>query len=757
MANVELTTIAEFIAKVGSTDATYQALTRVKYLSGYANWAALKAAHTAAGFPVWEVRITQPFAPSATETTHANLVLSVEADGAINPAAATTFTITSWKNPGTRKVFGGSGVVAFGLAATPQINLGWYAGNTSTTVTALMWTGIVASLTNNFGGNVVIPGCTYQTAGDVTLPPGTRFYGVSNHTGLLGGAVLELTSNSKSIFIIPSLSRANHFADITFNCAATIGSYGVRMTGTVATGNIHGTTFDRCTFNAGTVGADVYDSASNALEVIQISFRDCYFVGQSVAGFRSNTINGAYTFDTCTFAPAWNGVADGSLYTAGGGQGNFKNCLWIGNNIAPNAYHTNVASYDPVTGIWTTTGAHNLPALGTPHPILLQVAGGSLPTVYAGLTLYYTRTLSANTFTLHNSSEESVANTGIITGGGAGSGTMQVRTRIPITANRPRAAISVEGTNNGVNVLGGQMEGLCYFLRNIATVDTSIAIVLEKVNTQGLIYIEGSCKIISIACTHYALCFTDNMTGFANVYSYGDSIHYHGGGFYYDNGSTNAPLRLDSFVGGSFMRCEDDYYRGKRIELQMTSYLSSLFGSLPNLTLLRGANDLPLLVLGTGNSRKEPADYYTFSRATGGTTPGFLKVLGNYYGGGFSWTVGLHVPGGLRHSGRYINDSFQTIGNTTSPIAISVEQNANSMFVMTPDKNYTFDFSAFSANGELIEMWFIATGSNNFTMTFGTGTDAPPLVLGTTAGRWCVQLKSLSGVLYQIGTPILST
>lgn len=726
----------------------------VKVLSKYAD---LPTAIAAIGSTPTELWVTETANVTTSPTIHANTVVVFEGNGQFNVSAGQTLTISNMRDPGNKKVFAGTGTTTVKGYAVNEVNLAWWTGTGAPTVTANMWAGVVSYLNDNNSGVLFIPRGAYLTSGGVTLPSGTIVRGQGQHNGTFG-SVIRLTSNSTYIFRVAGLSRNIAFRDVAFDCGTTTGSIGIELSD-VAPNSIYNIAFDHCNFNVGTVGVDMRDTSANALEFMNVTFNQCIFANQTIACIRGNSANGLVTTDSCTFLPAPNGVSDGIQFNYGGGLV-VRNCSFNGVNISPGAVHTDFtdASFNTTTGVFTTA-AHSLPAAPGPHAVLLTTTG-TLPSVFATNTVYYTRTVSATQFTLHRMAWHASNNILPITGGtAAGGGTHTLRTTIPIAAGRPRACVNTTQTIVNLTLIGNQAEGFPYFLMVSGPSDHDHPINLIGNITQGIVKLAASRVIVSIGNVYMSRGIEDIYGVSSDVYSTGDAF-YTFAGVTYDAGSTpnsGETATLATFVGDSSVRVETSRTRGFTYKNFFQIILNEIFDNFaptdPAAEISRTVNGVPLLAIGTQDNGVLTYKY-TFSREPiGEDLPGWLKILSSDYGIANAF-CGLYVPGGIKHSGRYINAHNDVI--TTAGGVGTVNCETSSRYVFTPTEDATLNATNVR-DGQIVKIR-ITAGATSRTITFGTNFDAEgTLVTGTVAGNFTITFEAFGTTLYEMGRTALLT
>lgn len=456
-----------------------------------------------------------------------------DGDGKISPTSGVTVLLGGMADPGSKQVIGGDGITEFAKGSMPYLDVAWWTGPATSgpvTITANQWTGIVNSVNNQLGGDLYIPLGEFETAGGLNFTHSTTVKGRGKHPDANYGTILTCTTNGATLIDINGGARSLSFENMTLK--ASVGGKCVDLTG--VPGGTFGISFDKVSFFGGDVGLDVTDDGSGTL-VINISTSECDFRNQVVAGMRGNTINSSYICDKNYYEPAPNGTS-ASVRMIKCGTFTDRGSTHHGVDIVPRAYHS-IVTYNSGTGVWTAGGNHQLPASPEPHRSLLGNTGGVLPSAFAQQTHYYTRTVSATTFTLHPTAADAFANTNIITGGDTGTGTHTLRTTVPVLTGRPKAAYWFEAGHSSILLENIQDEGIAYSIINEHSSYeypiTSIASVW-----QGTIKLAASCTFISDGDTVMAHGIETGLYADARVWFPSVPRMFNYAGDLYDSGGT---------------------------------------------------------------------------------------------------------------------------------------------------------------------------------------------------------------------------
>lgn len=717
---------------------------QVKYLNGYASVA---AAITAIGSTPTRLVVKTTHNITADTTFNPNTVIEREAGGIFNVSATKTLIAYNVINPTGELMFTGSGTAR---VYQPEIHAGWWAGKeTDDTITAAMWSAMQLSMTAIGGGTIKLSSVEQFTDVEITVPDGTRIDG-GGGTPNVTGTILKPNEDAKAVFRILGNSRNCALSNLVIDNTAMTDATGLEFYGT-APNSVIGAKVENVTFNRGKRGM-AKNSTDNGWQVEGVYVNNCYFMYQTDECYYVNTINGSITFDTCHFYPDQNGTAAvfrGPYSTSI----NCYNCNYYGATVSPSAYHETISSYNDATGEWTATASHHLPASPEPTPVQLVVTGGALPTTFAVKTVYYARKTGAATFKLYDNALYAHDDSVPLVGGGSGSGTMQLRTMIPITAGRPLTVFDIQGPHPGINVFGGQSEGFPYFALLSGVNDRGAMFRLFGVTTQGAIKVTSNCTVETYGCHHYAKTFQDVWGTLCEFRSYGDVVQYFAGFGNHDIGQTDSPEVLSAFSGSSFLR-RADTSRGLEMQDLMEVSLNYLYDATYSpITTVRNDNGKPLMRMSVADARGRPTYSYEFLRQGTGLKAGALVLDSNRIGVDAARYIGLDTQSSLFFAGRIANEQVTTL---TSATTVEIDMLLGSRFRIAHGHDIDFEIAAHADALEGQDLWLLiqVLDSTSRTHTFNAASQFRAkgnLVTGATNGSYFLHFQNWGGYFIEQG------
>lgn len=715
---------------VGANEASFLSAKETVYARDYAS---VSAAVAAIGGASRELRISETQSVAASLTIPSNVVVSFDGNGMLDVASGQTVTIHTLKDPGHRQVFTGSGNVRLGSNASTHIDIAWWCGY-SGTISAPQWENIRQSAFNSSGAKVLVPAGVWSFAGDIDVVSGVTYQGYGVNMNALTGATFRLTANNKALFNIPVDHRNVTFDNILFDMSGVTGGRGVKTTLAGVGSTISNIAFRNCLFKGGTVGVYIGDDVDGGGLAQDISFENCRFDLQTVAGIHLNTNNCGVTLKDVTCQPAQNGTSRG-LDIERAGWVSVIGGFFDGFNLSVGTVQHDFTSAAVNTSNDTIT--INGHGLTTKDPVSFTTAGTIAAPLPTNGSLVYVRAVDGNTLKFYYTPIDANADTNAIDLTTAGSGTSRLLSLRPIFTGRPRAAIRVRGHLGALNITGNQCEGIAYYLEvsDVPNIETNINISGSLV--QSLCSIRSPITVISKGNKHYARAFVDaDSTGGARLISL-DDVPYTFGGFIRDASGAVPPtvsFKWDAFVNESVTVYSSRRDANEIVGQPTRHFIGSAYNgdtASPVLVLSSTYYDRILLKLGIANYAGTPHLAYDVKRLSGGAFEGFLDITGNQ---GFPYD-GLHLPQRLAIGGIIQKTAKYAL---TPAATITLDCNQANRFTLTPDQNCTIDAINLH-DGQELELVLLTSGTSSFNVTFGTGFKAgAALVTGTVTDKYFV-------------------
>ena len=321
----------------------------------------------------------------------------------------------------------------------------WWTGTGAVTTAANQWNGMLGSLTLTGGGILLAPVGHFEVPGNHAVPDSSTIRGAGRFPDGTIGTVFELASGGQAVFTVVGGQRSIHFEDFCCDLSTETSGVGIKVSGTSGTATFQ-VGFDRVSFFRGTVGVDVVDSDASSPEIVGLKITHCDFLYQTVASIRCGTVNNSFYLEQNFMAPDSNGVADAFQANHAGAVVAVNNTI-EGTNATPNTYTGNI------TAVSTTNDTVTVPS----HPFTNGEAvrlytTGSLPGGLVTGTVYFTRSIDANTISLHGSASEAQSDTNRINITSSGSGTNTIRDLLAIHTRFLPGDVNI---SNGRIIVGG--------------------------------------------------------------------------------------------------------------------------------------------------------------------------------------------------------------------------------------------------------------------------------------------------------------
>lgn len=785
---------------------------RLQLLHNYAvleDYADLPTAISTIGSTVTELRISNTVnVTSGTITIPENIYVSFNGNGIFNISSGAKVIISSLIHPGERKLYTGLGKLS--VVQQSEINITWWTGKPTpvAALTTTMWEGIKESA--EYGVILRCPVGRWTLSAGVDIPDGFKLYGAGStadpsffvNLGGYHGTIFHLTSNDTYCFRMQTHSRSATLKDFNIYLNSTTGSTGIRFQDV-------GEDYSADSFNFvvqgvgvynGDFAVDVYDPEHSNWLVINLKIDSCFFLGQKVACFRSQTANSSYNLYNSVFEPRTipDSVENPPIEPSVGilldyaGPTKVEGCTFNGFNIIGDRAKTFVISSIDTTGgsthdLITTSVAHGIP-VGKFEPVTITTTG-TFPAPYTDrLRLFFYSVSSTTGYLFKHPAHQALGDVYRYDFTSAGTGTLYLRTTIPLeygtgaggVQSVPFAAIKISGHVFHLSVDTCQDEGFQYsvFLDGTDDYDPTIGdntgtgpirpLQFTNSTFQSGIQLNTECYLDSFGNTYVNYAFKDDRSSAkgATIHSVGDAVLF---GLADMGSSFHLKKELANFVGFS----KFIFKSGKDWGTSFTTPISILLGEefLTNtksiLELVRNAEDNKsklLLSIGTKSDFEEVGtsmyDFWRLNDTPAAPLPvgqeymaGWLKInspVGGIYNGVF-------VDSHLAFAGRSISTSMNYLG-TSGTVSLDGKLGHNYGIIPTGDVTVNITASSLVA-GQRVTV-FIAAEGTSYTIFWGTGfsaTGQKRLITGTRVGTWIVNFKCISNVLIQDGQPVLAS
>ncbi len=658
MPNVELTTIAEFIAKLEASEPVESAQRQTKYFgeSGFTTLTAAKASAAADYTEFGRITnfvIASDLAVSGTDNTGPHLVVKFEGNGRITTQnAGDIFTINRREGIGSKQVFFGPGRVQYAKgAANEMFNLGeWVPEPTTATpypiIEANHWEGMRWSLYNNNGGRVWVPNNYYYT-NEETEPQIGGFMGFGSTDGdgpegpsanTKGPGIEQLTAG-KSIFKIKPGARNVVIEGLRLTLPEGSSGSQVLIEGEFGVDpEVYGIEIERCTMTRGRSGVRVNDtSGAWSWLVMHVKVRRCEILHHTVASVETNTVNGQYTFESLDLTPVPNGTSMGFKFDKTGKVA-IRDCNMNGVLQSPAT-----KSFTFAPGDVNVAGKKIVKAgtgVASYDSIFLSNSGGDLPDGWSATVKYYVR-VSGNDHTLHRNVADVTNNENAVDPVDQGTGTHTANSVRPNgDSSQPYCGIYIGGPHAGISVYDWQDEGVSRFIVAENTNDYANTIKLDNCFGQGQCYFKSTAQKLSVELVggkYHWRSFHDEIGANVRLRNYGAKFYTYG-----DNGPINdyggfaCPVtpRFDDFIGGSYFARDDNDHRGN---MSATRSNDTFFWGLEKIDP-ESNNELSLKA----------------KRIASGVKAGWWKFVNSMFGVDNA-QAGVDLEGGIAYAGQLMN------------------------------------------------------------------------------------------------------
>ncbi len=724
MPNVELTTIAEFIAKLEASEPVESAQRQTKYFgeSGFTTLTAAKASAAADYTEFGRITnfvIASDLAVSGTDNTGPHLVVKFEGNGRITTQnAGDIFTINRREGIGSKQVFFGPGRVQYAKgAANEMFNLGeWVPEPTTATpypiIEANHWEGMRWSLYNNNGGRVWVPNNYYYT-NEETEPQIGGFMGFGSTDGdgpegpsanTKGPGIEQLTAG-KSIFKIKPGARNVVIEGLRLTLPEGSSGSQVLIEGEFGVDpEVYGIEIERCTMTRGRSGVRVNDtSGAWSWLVMHVKVRRCEILHHTVASVETNTVNGQYTFESLDLTPVPNGTSMGFKFDKTGKVA-IRDCNMNGVLQSPAT-----KSFTFAPGDVNVAGKKIVKAgtgLASYDSIFLSNSGGDLPDGWSATVKYYVR-VSGNDHTLHRNVADVTNNENAVDPVDQGTGTHTANSVRPNgDSSQPYCGIYIGGPHAGISVYDWQDEGVSRFIVAENTNDYANTIKLDNCFGQGQCYFKSTAQKLSVELVggkYHWRSFHDEIGANVRLRNYGAKFYTYG-----DNGPINdyggfaCPVtpRFDDFIGGSYFARDDNDHRGN---MSATRSNDTFFWGLEKIDP-ESNNELSLKARRTGS----------------GPFAGAWDFVNSMDGVDDAQAIAGH-RGAWYYKGRLMDIRPTDVIESTSGVAV-MNLRLGDHFKWEVDEAARLDLENITAGAKGRKtLEIITTGTTSFPITFGNG------------------------------------
>ncbi len=529
------------------------------------------------------------------------------------------------------------------------------------------------------------------------------------------------------------------------------------------------TKFENCTFNGVSINPQTVHTNISAIETRRTTLNEVLDASETGIDVVNGAAFGAAPFTIVIELEQMNvtSIAGNTFTVVRGVNGSTAITHATGKLVHLSTY-----------GLITTVAAHECP-IGEAVPVtIMNTVPANLPGGYIQYEKLVFKAISTTTgYAYVNpkrfNSDEIGARKDFTS---AGTGTNQLRTTVPITAGRPRAAIHIRKTLYSLVVENCEDEGFPYSFIIEETYEKLKAITLTGNSFLGKFRITSEAKIISTGNAMYAGFYEDatdgiNFAGSAYIWSKGDSIHYEYAGaledgtYFIDFGNT--PQGPNPSVAHNIANSQ--LFEEANAGLQKTQFRSPirvrrdspwLYHETPLSEFIddRSTLDRPLARWGIGEPGvDEAAEYMSLYYIDAGSTIALTYPITE---GMFEWRPrdlvaeskrGFFQNGRLIYRGRRVNVEAAILSSTANVTTFNCSLGERYYFgTLTEDTTLN---ATNVIDGEFKTVFIPANGTNRLVL-FGGSFDAKDpggFNTGNIAGMWTMTFKSLGSTLYQFG------